>query len=91
MEKTTITKDELNNLSKNMIVMLCLQLHESFQLISEKNTTIQEQNERMLHQVESMKEQISILTQNRFGRKSEKTLPTEKTQSSLMWMFILSG
>lgn len=24
-----------------------------------------------------MKEQISILTQNRFGRKSEKTLPTE--------------
>nr|WP_288829647.1 transposase [uncultured Clostridium sp.] len=24
-----------------------------------------------------MKEQISILTQNRFGRRSEKTLPTE--------------
>lgn len=77
MEKITITKDELNNLSKDMIVMLYLQLHESFQLISEQNTTIQKQNEQMLHQVESMKEQISILTQNRFGRKSEKTLPTE--------------
>ena len=57
---TKTVKDEPKYLSKDMIVILYLQLHESFQIISEQNTTIQKQNEQMLHQVESLRKRYLL-------------------------------
>jgi transposase len=71
MENNTFTLDELNKLPKNAIVMLYLQMSESFTLLAAQNQTIQAQNERLIKQTEDLKEQLAILTQQRFGKKTE--------------------
>ena len=73
MENSTYTEDELNKLSKEAIVFLCLQQSQNFQLLSEQNKLIQKQNEQLIKQIEDLKEQIAILTQHRFGKKTEKS------------------
>lgn len=71
MENSALSKQELNKLPKDAVVILCLQLSENFKLLSDQNALIQKQNEQLIKQVEDLKEQIGILTQHRFGRKSE--------------------
>lgn len=71
MENNALTLDELNQLPKNAIALLYLQMSESFALLSEQNKTIQKQNELLIKQTEDLKEQLAILTQHRFGRKAE--------------------
>lgn len=71
MENNTLTLDELNQLPKNAIALLYMQMSESFALLSEQNKTIQKQNELLIKQTEDLKEQLAILTQHRFGRKTE--------------------
>lgn len=71
MENNTLTLDELNKLPKNAIALLYMQMSESFALLSEQNKTIQKQNELLIKQTEDLKEQLAILTQHRFGRKTE--------------------
>lgn len=48
-----------------------MQMSESFALLSEQNKTSQKQNELLIRQTEDLKEQLAILTQHRFGRKTE--------------------
>jgi hypothetical protein len=71
MENNTLTLDELNKLPKNAIAMLYMQMSESFALLAAQNKTIQEQNEHLIRQTEDLKEQLAVLTQQRFGRKTE--------------------
>lgn len=71
MKKKTLTLDELNKLPKDAIAMMYLQMSESFALLAAQNKTIQEQNEHLIRQTEDLKEQLAILTQHRFGRKTE--------------------
>lgn len=71
MENNTFTLDERNKLPKSAIALLYIQMSESFALLSAQNKTIQEQNELLIRQTEDLKEQLAILTQHRFGRKSE--------------------
>ena len=71
MENNTISQQELNKLSKDTIVMLYLQLSQNFQLLAEQTSVIQKQNEQLLKQTEDLKEQLAILTQHRFGKKTE--------------------
>lgn len=66
MENKTFSEEELNTLSKDMIISLYLQLNSSFQLLSE-------QNKQMMKQLSDLQEQLAMLTNYRFGRKSEKT------------------
>lgn len=66
MDDKTFSKEELDKLSKDMIISLYLQLNSSFQLLSE-------QNNHMMKQLSNLQEQLSILTNYRFGRKSEKS------------------
>lgn len=54
--------------------MLLLQQGENFHILSEQSAVIQKQNEQLLKQVEDLKEQLTILTQQRFGSRSEKNL-----------------
>lgn len=71
MEKNIVTPDELNNLSREALVQLCVMLSENFSILSEQSRTIQNQNEQLLTQVENLKQQLAILTQDRFGKKTE--------------------
>ena len=71
MENTTLTMDELNKMPKNAIALLYMQMSESFTVLSAQSRNIQEQNERLIHQIEDLQEQVAILTQQRFGRRTE--------------------
>lgn len=67
MSKTqSFTKDELNNLSKDALIMLLLQQTESVKLLTA-------QVEKLNVQISGLQESLAVLTQNRFGRKTEKT------------------
>ena len=61
-----IPQEELNNLSKETIIMLFMQLSDSFEML-------ETQNEQLLAKVDSLQENLAVLTQQRFGRKTEKT------------------
>ncbi|MQN00765.1 MAG: hypothetical protein FRC54_02065 [bacterium LCO1.1] len=70
MNGPEITDSELNNLPKETIIFLFLQLREAYRQLS-ANDTNSGTNEKLVKQIEDLTEQIDILTQNRFGRKSE--------------------
>ena len=65
MENKRISIDELNKLSKETISMLYLQTFEMLQ-------NLQEQNANLIAQVEDLKQQMAILINQRFGRRSGK-------------------
>ena len=77
MGNKTFSEEELNTLSKDMIISLYLQLNSSFQLLSEQNKQMMKQNEiqtnALMKQISDLQEQLAMLTNYRFGRKSEKT------------------
>lgn len=77
MINNTISTDELNQLPREMLLILYTNLSESFRILSEQNGMIQKQNEQLISQVEGLKEQLAILTQHRFGSRSERNLQTE--------------
>lgn len=74
MENQIFTEEKLNILPKETIIMLLLQQGENFRILSEQSAVIQKQNEQLLKQVEDLNEQLAILTQQRFGSRSEKNL-----------------
>ena len=65
MENKRISIDELNRLSKETISMLYLQTFEMLQ-------NLQAQNANLITQVEDLKQQMAILINQRFGKRSEK-------------------
>ena len=65
MENKVISIDELNKLSKETISMLYLQTFEMLQ-------NLQTQNVNLIAQVEDLKQQMAILVNQRFGKRSEK-------------------
>ena len=71
MKNDALNRTKLNNLSKDALILLLLQQSENFQLLSEQSSVIQKQNEQLIKQIESLKEQLAILTNHRFGRKTE--------------------
>lgn len=73
MENITLTLDELNKMPKNAIALLYIQMSESFTILSAQSQKIQDQNERLIHQIEDLQEQIAILTQQRFGKRTKLT------------------
>lgn len=64
MGEQLVTEEKLNKLPKETIIMLLLSQNDNFRALSEQSAVIQKQNE-----------QLAILTQQRFGRRSEKNLP----------------
>lgn len=71
MNRMNLTPDELNQLPQNALVLMYMQMADSFALLSEQSELIRKQNEQLICQVKDLQEQLSILTQQRFGRKSE--------------------
>ena len=65
MEKQMISRDELHKIPHDLLVDMFLQMHTSLALMQEQNGTL-------IRQVSSLQESIAVLTQQRFGRKTEK-------------------
>ena len=72
MENKALTQEELNNIPKNALVQMYLQLASSFELISNQLESLQKQNQSLVKTMDSLQEKIDLLTQARFGRKTEK-------------------
>ena len=64
MKNDALNRTKLNSLSKDALILLLLQQSESLQLLSEQSSVL-------IKQIESLKEQLAILTNHRFGRKTE--------------------
>jgi len=60
------TEEQLNECSKEMLIGLYLQLEDNFE-------TLKIQNEQLLKQTAKLQEDMAVLVQQRFGRKTEKT------------------
>ena len=71
MKNDALNRTKLNNLSKDALILLLLQQSKNFQLLSAQSSVIQKQNEQLIKQIESLKEQLAILTNLRCGRKTE--------------------
>lgn len=69
MKTKTFTEDELNSVSKETLIKMYLALAESF--------------DKMTIQLENLTEQVSILTQQRFGRKTEKASALSSDQMTI--------
>lgn len=70
MSKISFSEDELNSLSKDVLVKFYLQLQDNFQELSRQNDA---NTKELLKQISNLQEQLAILTNYRFGRKTEKT------------------
>ena len=65
MKKQTVSRDELDKIPHDLLVEMFLQLNSSLEVM-------QQQNETLIRQISSLQESIAVLTQQRFGRKTEK-------------------
>lgn len=65
MEKGTIPRDGLHKIPHDLLVDMFLQLNSPLAMM-------QEQNETLIKQISDLQENIAILTQQRFGRKTEE-------------------
>ena len=70
MSKISFSEDELNSLSKDVLVKFYLQLQDNFHELARQNDA---NTKELLKQISNLQEQLAILTNYRFGRKTEKT------------------
>lgn len=74
MEKNVMTREYLEKLSPEALVTICLQTTEMMQMMSTQLTVLQKQNEEYLKKIDTLQENLDVLTQRLFGRKTEKFL-----------------
>ena len=72
MEKQTISRVELHKVPHDLLVDMFLQLRTTLDLVNGQFETVQRQNETLIKQVTSLQESIAVLTQQRFGRRTER-------------------
>ena len=82
MENDVMTREYLEKLPADALVAICLQNAEMMRLLSAQLTVLQNQNAEYLKKIDTLQENISVLVQQRFGKKSEK-LPYDPNQLSL--------
>lgn len=57
---------------QDVLVTLYLQLYSTLETTASQNEQIMKQNAQLISQIDELKEQIAVLTQQLFGRKTEK-------------------
>ena len=65
MENKVISREELNKIPQDVLVDMFLQLRDSLMIMQEQNATL-------IKQVSALQENLAVLTQQHFGRKTEK-------------------
>ena len=56
---------------KAAVIALYTQMSESLETLSKQNEYIQKQNEKLSNQIDDLTEKLTILTMQRFGKKTE--------------------
>lgn len=72
MGNKALSVEELNKLPREAITVLYLQTFEMLQNLREQNDSILKQNTSLVSQIEDLKQQLAILINQRFGKKSER-------------------
>lgn len=65
MEKNNLTIEELNNIPKEAIILMYMQISSSFESLAA-------QNEQLIKQVAALQENVAVLMQRKFGRSTER-------------------
>ena len=65
MKKEHLTEEKVNMIPHDVLSSMYVQLDRSFQ-------TLIKQNDELIIRIASLEEQLSILTQDKYGRKTEK-------------------
>ena len=71
MKSKAFTEEELNMVSKDFLVKMYLQLADSFQQVNRQLDAVQTQNAVLVKKIDALQENLAVLTQQRFGRKTE--------------------
>lgn len=67
-----LTEEQLNTFPKEAIVAMYVQLYSNFDLLKAQNDQLLANNKELLEKVSRLEESVTVLTSNRFGRKTEK-------------------
>ena len=76
MENTAFSKQELNDLPKEALILLYIQMSEDFALLSDQNRMIQEQNELLVtsggrHERTACRPDTTALREEKRGQRSD--------------------
>ena len=82
MKTDVMTREYLEKLPTEALVTICLQNAEMLRLLSTQIAALQKQNEEYLKKIDTLQENMSVLIQQRFGRKTEK-IPVSPDQLAL--------
>lgn len=82
MKTDVMTREYLEKLPIEALVTICLQNAEMLRLLSTQIAALQKQNEEYLKKIDTLQENMSVLIQQRFGRKTEK-IPVSPDQLAL--------
>lgn len=77
MERIKLTQEQLNSFPKEAVIALYLQLSGSMDELHKQNDQLVKQNEQLMKKIDTLQEGIQVLTQQRFGKKSEKSSQIE--------------
>ena len=72
MEKNVMTREYLEKLPAEMVINICLQNAEMMKLLSAQLTALQAQNAEYMKKIDTLQENIAVLIQQRYGKKTEK-------------------
>ncbi len=67
-----MTREYLEKLPAEMLVNICLQNAETMKLLSSQLTVLQAQNAEYMKKIDTLQENMAVLIQQRFGKKTEK-------------------
>ena len=79
-----MSEEELNSIPKDAVIKMYLQLSKTFDLMNSRMDKLIKQNEGLNRNLTLMHEQVSILTQNKFGRKTERSADIPSGQMTIM-------
>ena len=72
MKDDVMTKEYLEKLPADALVAICLQNLEMMRMMSTQLAALQAQNTEYMKKIDALQENMAVLVQQRFGRKTEK-------------------
>ena len=72
MKNEVMTKEYLEKLPADALIAICLQNHEMMRMMSTQLAALQAQNAEYMKKIDALQENMAVLVQQRFGRKTEK-------------------
>lgn len=67
-----LSEQQLQNFPKEAVIALYLQMGDSLRTVISQNAELRDQNAVLLKKVDALQEDVAVLVQNRFGRKTAK-------------------